>query len=288
MAAMFPPRMAAMFSRTARGTGSWYRRGQSLRFALTRDRGAIAGFLVRARSAADLRRRVGLLASFERITNAVRGYHTLAEMLAVAEAILDRPGAVVVEAGAGKGSSTAKLSLAVRAVGGRLEVFDSFRGLPDNDEVHRNSDGRVVRFRRGAFTGRLRAVERVVAEYGAIEVCSFHKGWFADTLPGFAATIDVALFDVDLLESTRLCLRHFVPRLAQSGVAFSQDGHLEAIAALVVDPGFWRDEVGIDPPQVTGAGERKLLEIRGSLSGVTTRRVHSASQRKRPRRGNRA
>jgi hypothetical protein len=172
------------------------------------------------------------------------------------------PGAVVVEAGAGKGSSTAKLSLAVRAVGGRLHVFDSFRGLPENDEVHHNLDGRVVRFHSGAFTGRLRAVERVVQEYGAIEVCEFHKGWFADTLPGFAATVDVALFDVDLLASTRLCLRHIVPRLAPTGVAFSQDGHLQAIAALVADPDFWRDQVGIDLPQVIGAGQRKLIEIR--------------------------
>ena len=252
-----------MIGRTARarGTGTWYRRGQSLKFALTRDRGALVGFLRRARGVADLGRRLGLLLAFERTTNAVRGYHTLAEMLVVTEAILARPGAVVVEAGAGKGSSTAKLSLAVRAVGGRLHVFDSFRGLPDNDEVHQSFDGRVVRFRAGAFTGRLRAVERVVAEHGAIEVCTFHKGWFADTLPGFDAAVDVALLDVDLEASTRQCLRHLVPRLTATGVAFSQDGHLRAVAALVADPAFWRDEVGVAPPRVVGAGERKLIEI---------------------------
>jgi hypothetical protein len=255
--------MAAMSERTSRrGTGTWYRRGQSLRFALTRDRAAIAGFVARARGAADLRRRLGLLWAFERTTHAVRGYHTLTEMLAVTEAILARPGARVVEAGAGKGSSTAKLSLAVRAVGGRLDVFDSFRGLPDNREVHRNLDGREIRFRAGAFTGRLRAVERVVAEYGAIEVCRFHKGWFADTLPGFAGEVDVALFDVDLLESTRVCLRYIVPRLTAGGVAFSQDGHLEAVVALLADAAFWREEAGIEPPRVTGAGTRKLIEIR--------------------------
>ncbi len=244
-----------------RGTGSWYRRGQSLRFALTRDRGAILGFLGRAGGARDLARRMGLLWRYEQITNAVRGYHSLAEMLAVTEAILARPGARVVEAGAGKGSSTAKLSLAVRAVGGRLEVFDSFRGLPANRELHRNLDGREIRFREGAFTGRLRAVERVVARHGAIEVCQFHKGWFADTLPGFDQPVDVALFDVDLLESTRLCLRHVVPKLVTSGVAFSQDGHLRAIAELIADRGFWREQVGIVPPRVVGAGTRKLIEI---------------------------
>lgn len=245
----------------ARGPGSLYRRGQSVRFALTRDRTEIARFVRASRGLTDAALRARLLWRFERVTNAVRGYHSLAEMLRICDHILRRPGARVVEAGAAKGSSTAKLSLAVRAVGGRLDVFDSFRGLPDNDEVHTNLDGRTVRFHRGAFTGRLRAVERTVARYGAIEVCRFHKGWFDDTMPGFSGDVDVAVFDVDLLASTRTCLTHIVPRLTATGVAFSHDGHLRDIAALVDDRAFWRDEVGIRPPRVIGAGRRKLIEL---------------------------
>lgn len=244
-----------------RGTGSWYRRGQSVRFALTRDRRDIVRFL---RASADLRdawRRAALLVAFERITNAVRGYHTLGEMLRVCDRILDRPGAVVVEAGCGKGSSTAKLSLAVRAVGGRLHVFDSFRGLPANIEVHANLDGRPVRFRQGAFRGRLRQVQRTVERYGAIEVCRFHKGWFADTMPAFRERVDVAVFDVDLVASTRECFVHILPKLVPGGVAFSQDGHLRATAELVADDAFWRSDVGIDAPIVRGLWTDKLLEL---------------------------
>lgn len=239
-----------------------YRLGQSIQFAMTRDRAEIMRFIGRSRSVDDLRRRASLLWRFDRVTNAVRGYHTLTEMLRVADHILARPEALVVECGAAKGSSTAKLSLAVREVGGHLHVFDSFRGMPDNDEEHRNLDGRAVRFRKGAFRGRLRAVQRTVAEHGAIEVCTFHKGWFADTLPGFRAAVDVALFDVDLLSSTRECARHIVPQLTARGVAFSQDGHLRDIVALLDDPGFWTDEVGIAPPRVDGCWERKLIEVR--------------------------
>lgn len=237
-----------------------YRRWQSLRFAATRDRGEIARFLTSSRRPTELIRRARLLWQYDRVTNAVRGYHTLEEMLRISAAILQRPGAIVVEAGAGKGSSTAKLSLAVREVGGHLHVFDSFRGLPANDELHRNIDGRPVRFRQGAFRGRLREVERNVTRYGAIEVCSFHKGWFAETLPAFTEPVDVAVFDVDLCESTRVCARHLVPLLTPRGVAFSQDGHLEAIVALLEDPTFWRDEVGV-LPQVLGARQRKLIQI---------------------------
>jgi O-methyltransferase len=243
-----------------RGTGTWYRRGQSLRFALTRDRGDIARFLTASRGVADARRRVAMLLAFERITNAVRGYHTLGEMLRVCGQVLLRPNAIVVEAGCGKGSSTAKLSLAVRAVGGHLHVFDSFRGLPANAEVHTNLDGRTVRFHEGAFRGRLRQVQRTVEQHGAIDVCTFHKGWFADTMPGFERHVDVAVFDVDLIASTRECLVHILPNLVPDGVAFSQDGHLRATTDLVADESFWRS-VGIEAPIVSGLGTDKLLEF---------------------------
>lgn len=249
-----------------RGPGTLYRRLESVRFAVTRDRPAIVEFVAASRGFGDLRRRLGLLAGFERATHNLRGYHALAEMLRVSSAILARPGAVVVEAGCGPGSSTAKLSLAARAAGGRLEVFDSFRGVPPNREVHRNLDGRAVQFRAGAFRARLPRVERAVGRYGAPEVCRFHKGWFADTMPAaipsMVEAVDVALLDVDLLESTRTCLAHLMPRLRPGGVVFSQDGHLEAIAGLLASPAFWTDEIGVAPPRVIGAGRDKLIEIR--------------------------
>lgn len=250
-----------------RGPKTLYRRLESARFALTRDRPAILRFLAASRGHRDLAARLGLLARFERVTHNVRGYHALAEMLRVTQAILERPGAVVVEAGCGPGSSTAKLSLAVRAAGGVLHACDSFRGVPDNKEVHENLDGRTIRFRAGAFRGRLRAVERAVTAYGAPEVVRFHKGWFADTLPFVPGPFDVILCDVDLLASTRTCLVELMPRLAPGGVVFSQDGHLVAIASLLGSARFWIDEVGVEPPEVRGAGRDKLIEIRPGSAG---------------------
>jgi O-methyltransferase len=240
-----------------RGPGTLYRRLQTLRFALTRDRAAILQFL-RA-GPVPLPARLALLGQLARVTNHVRGYHDNADILRVGGAILRRPGAVVVEAGAGYGSSTAKLSRFVRAAGGRLLVFDSFRGIPDNEEVHENLDGRRVVFRAGAFRGRERAVRRVVERFGAPEVCTFVKGDFADTLRGFEEAIDVALLDVDLIRSTRICVRALHPRLRPGGVMFSQDGHLRATVALLEDPVFWRAEVGREPPVVDGLGRAKLL-----------------------------
>ncbi len=161
--------------RIRRGLGSPYRRWQSLRFGLTRDRAALVHFLSRRLSLSRLQR-LKLVRAFMHVTQHVRGYHSLAEMLVVCGAILERdsqPGLTDVECGAAKGSSTAKLSLATAQAGGRLLVFDSFKGIPDNDEQHRYLDGRQVAFSKGAFTGRLKAVQWVVQAYGAPQVCTF-------------------------------------------------------------------------------------------------------------------
>jgi O-methyltransferase len=248
-----------------RGTGSLYRRAQSVRFLLGRDRAAVLAFLRAGYPVAlSLRERAALVARFIPTTNHIRTYHTQAEMLAVADRILrlaGRTGLTIVEAGSGKGGSTAKLSLVARLAGGRLLVFDSFRGIPPNAERHRTIWGRPVEFRAGAFRGRLPAVRRAVARFGAPEVCEYRKGWFTDTLPALDGPVDVALLDVDLLSSTRTCLAHLVPRLRPGGAIFTQDGHLEAIVTLLGDARFWHDELGVEPPRITGLGTRKLLEI---------------------------
>ena len=258
-----------------RGPGSLYRRAQSLRFLLGRDRAAVALFLRTSYPIAlSLRDRASLIARFVATTNHVRTYHTQAEMLRVVDHVLrlaGRPALTVVEAGSGKGGSTAKLSLATKLAGGRLVVFDSFRGIPPNTEVHRNLYGRRVEFRAGAFRGRLPSVRRTVARFGAAEVCEFRQGWFADTLPAFDGHVDVALLDVDLLGSTRTCLTHLVPRLRPGGVIFTQDAHLRATVDLLGDPCFWRDEVGVEPPEIAGLGVRKLLAILGPHRPIAER-----------------
>ena len=248
-----------------RGPGSSYRRLQSLRFAAGRDRTAIVDFL-RARYPVELSvgARLGLVARFLRITNHVRTYHTQAEMLRVADHVLrraGRSGLTVLEAGAGKGGGSAKLSLVARLAGARLVVCDSFRGMPPNQERHENIYGRQTEFRAGAFRGTVSLVQRTVARFGAPEVCEFVKGWFADTLPLVAGPLDVVLLDVDLVASTRTCVRWLYPRLRPEGVLLSQDGHLRGTIALLGDRRFWLDEVRVEPPVVHGLGTDKLVEI---------------------------
>lgn len=68
---------------------------------------------------------------------------------------LDSKG-VLVEAGCYKGSSTAKFSLAAEIVGRELVVFDSFEGLPENNEPHdKNIFGGKASFKKGDYCGSL-------------------------------------------------------------------------------------------------------------------------------------
>lgn len=248
------------------GPSTLYRKARSVQLLLTRDRSALREFLADDRpETMGLFDRLGFVRDLLRVTNAVRGYHSLAEMLALSREILARSGRrelTVVEAGCGPGGSTAKLSLATRRAGGELHAFDSFRGIPPNDERHEHLDGRPVVFRAKAFRSTLKQVRAAVEAFGAPEVCVYHRGLFAETLPAFRRPIDVCLLDVDLLTSTRTCLVELFPRLRPDGVMFTQDGHLRAIVDLLGDESFWRDEVGVRPPIIQGLGRRKLLELR--------------------------
>ena len=250
-------------SRMRRGPGTAYRAVESLRFLIGRDRSAVLSLLRCRRLPAT--RRLALLHACLRSTHHLRGYHALAELVTVGLAILERPRPLVVECGVGKGSSTCKLSHFVREAGGELHAFDSFCGMTANQEEHEHLDGRSTRFRAGAFRGRLTEVQRNLGRFGEPSVTTLHRGWFAQSLPDCVSAldrgIDVVLLDVDLVQSTRTCLRELVPRLAPGGVVFTQDGHLRRVVELLGDERFWREEVGVAPPRIEGLAVQKLLDL---------------------------
>ena len=191
--------------------------------------------------------------------------HRQEEILSLMRTVLSLPRngpGVIVEAGAYKGSSTAKFSLAASLAGRELVVFDSFQGMPENDEPHsKNIFGRPERFTRGSYFGTLDEVRGNVSRFGRIEACRFVPGWFDDTLPGFSEPIAAIYMDVDLAASTRTCLKHLYPLLLPGGVLYSQDGHLPLVIEVFEDADFWMREVGCKKPQIVGLGERKLIKV---------------------------
>src|SRR5206468_12874062 len=108
--------------------------------------------------------------------------HKPREVVAVLRSIAERPvraGEIVVEAGCWMCGSTAKFSVFCHEFGFELHVYDSFEGVESRTAAEGSSNDFS-----GQYRAQLDRVREHVREYGAIEVCHFHKGWFADTLAG--------------------------------------------------------------------------------------------------------
>ena len=237
-------------------------------YRLIRDREdatSVLGFLGRSFPRISFGQKLGLVYEFYRISDEVNCPHTQHEILQYVTEILSldegRPG-VVIEAGCFKGGSTAKFSLACKLAGRKLVVFDSFEGIPENEEQHgENIYGESVGFQEGSYAGSLDEVRANVTRYGAIDQCEFIKGWFDDTMPAYGEQVAAAYLDVDLESSTYTCLRFLYPLLVKGGRIFSQDGHLPLVIAVFKDETFWRDELSAGLPDVDGLGQRKIISL---------------------------
>ncbi len=234
--------------------------------SLPEDFPAIILFLTHpTRISTTVPQRLGLILKFYRISYSIECPHDEGEMIRVASAILSlnqSEKSVIVEAGSYKGGSTAKLSLVARLAGKKLYVFDSFEGIPENQEQHgKNIFGGAAYFNKGDYTGSLDEVRATVSKFGDIGTCEFIKGWFESTMAGFKEPVGVAYVDVDLQSSTKTCLKCLYPLLVPAGRIFSQDGHLPLIIELLSDEAFWENEIGIKRPNIRDLGKKKLLEI---------------------------
>jgi O-methyltransferase len=159
----------------------------------------------------------------------------------------------VVQAGVYKAGCTAKLSIICKILGKNLVAFDSFEGLPANEE------GFIEGSYRASYEEAIRNVER----FGFPEVCGIIKGKFEDTLPEFvkkAPRISLLFLDVDLSTSTAVCLKYLYPLVVKGGVVFSHDGHLWPVVRLLCDEKFWQ-EMGFSSPEIEGLGRKKLIKI---------------------------
>jgi O-methyltransferase len=171
----------------------------------------------------------------------------------------------IVEAGCYKGGSTAKFSMAANLAGRSLVVFDSFRGIPPNDEQHGHTIfGTNAEFPEGDWCGSLNEVKQTIRKFGSIECCEFVDGWFEDTMPSFRRTVAAIYLDVDLADSTRTCLKYLHPQLVPGGAIYSQDGHLPLVLEVFDDPTLWREVLHAEKPAIDGFGKSQLISLRKS------------------------
>jgi O-methyltransferase len=225
---------------------------------------AFFAFLLRRNTGLSVLQRTRLLWSFFWISVRVESPHTNRDILAFVCAMLRNrcvPGSYV-ECGCYKGSSTAKFSLVASLLGKKLFVFDSFAGIPENDEEHGfNIYGERTAFKKGDFAGGEREVRDNIRRYGALETCELVKGWFEETLPAFHETVSAAYLDVDLESSTKTCLKYLYPLLDRSGIIMSQDGHLPLVIRVFSDQDWWVSVLGTGAPTVAGLGTSKIISF---------------------------
>jgi O-methyltransferase len=206
--------------------------------------------------------RVKIVYRFCVVSSTVNCAHTEREILDVVRGIFSSPmpqDGCLVEAGSFKGGSAAKISIIAKIIDRKLVVFDSFEGIPENDEL--NPDG-SHHHKPGFWKGGLEEVVGNISKCGEIEMCEFNKGLFDDTLPSFKRPIIACYIDVDLASSTRSCLKYLYPLVVQEGMFFSQDGHLKQVVEVFKNEDFWKKEVGYWKPYVKGLEQSKLIAVK--------------------------
>lgn len=186
---------------------------------------------------------------------------TFLEHLVIATKLLSLPPEVegsVVECGCYKGGSTANLSLIAARCDRRLEVFDSFEGMPVPSEADRThtlvASEELHTYAEGAWRASVEEVRTNVGRYGDLEACTFHAGYFEETMDAFDGPCVLVFLDVGLRDSAETCLRRLWPALVDGGFCFTHDVKHMEIASLFFDALWWTDTFQRDPPGLVGAG----------------------------------
>jgi O-methyltransferase len=195
--------------------------------------------------------------NYGRITTGSR----VIEHLIMATQIMKVPKSVegcIVECGSFKGGSATNLSLVAALCGRRMEIFDSFAGLPEPSEVDKEhkivSLHQVHTYEKGAWKGTLDEVKGNISAYGKIDVCNFNVGYFSDTMPHFNKRVIFAFLDVDLRDSLESCLARLWPLLQDSSYLFTHEAPHMEIAAVFFCENWWASTAGCHPPGLIGAG----------------------------------
>jgi len=199
------------------------------------------------------RRKLQLAYRMWRTTRGITTGTSYKAHLAMANKLLEVPPEVegaVVECGCWYGGSTANLSLVCDIVGRDLIVYDSFEGLPPPEEGDKYAKDEAT----GLLKVELEDVRENVRRFGAVERCTFRKGWFSDTLPKHTEPIVLMFLDVDWQASLDDCITNLWPHLIDTGYVFIDEFVLTDYCALFWSERYWKERFDRTPPGLIGSG----------------------------------
>lgn len=163
----------------------------------------------------------------------------------------DVPGPIV-ECGCFKGGMSCKLSIVAEELGKELYVFDSFRGLPHDEETESDNESfKQTSFQKGQYHGRLVEFEMNMALYGRRNSCRVVEGFFENTLHLCDIYPSFVFIDVDLTTSAKTCIEYFWPRL-QGTHFYTHEAVFKSYMNAILDEQWWLDTMKEPPPECVG------------------------------------
>lgn len=163
----------------------------------------------------------------------------------------------IVECGCYAGGMTAKLSYICNMLDKELYVFDSFYGLPyEEDFIQKKENGKTFngQWIKNLYSVNLDEVKYNVEKYGIIDRCNFIPGLFEDTFKTKEADIypSFIFIDVDLVSSMRECILYWWPRLKGNRFYTHESSIITYVDALL-DKEWWLENLNEEPPYYAGA-----------------------------------
>lgn len=180
----------------------------------------------------------------------------------------------IVECGAFKGASSVALSIAAKITERKLIIYDSFEGLPDKESgpSHKREYPHLKikgHYESGMYCGSLEEVEKNLKNFGEYDHCIIRKGFYENSLINHSEKIDLLFLDVDLLSSTKDCLKYLWKHIIDNGYIFTDDSCDLKVVRIWFDKEWWSNNLNQDPPGYIGSGCGINLDKEFSSLGYT-------------------
>ena len=222
--------------------------------------------------------RIKILKKIIKTLNNINSATSLESHIVLAQYLLSLPKikkGYVVECGCFKGASSATISLICKIIGRELIIYDSFEGLPKNADGKKANYlhlGLREEYRRGMYRGNLATVKENIAKFGDIRVCKFRKGLFEKTLPSHKEKIEFIFLDVDLPNSTKVCIKYLWKKLQTNSYIFTDDSCDMENVRIWFDNKWWNKLFGTSSPGYIGSGCGLPLNTSHSGLGYTIKK----------------
>jgi len=179
----------------------------------------------------------------------------------------------IVECGCYQGASTVSLSIFSKIVGKNLIIYDSFEGLPpDEDNVGKRNYpflNLTGTYKKGMYKSSIENVINNLRFYGEYDVCELRKGYFNKSLIQHKEKIDFLFLDVDLVQSTSDCIEHLWTFVNNGSYIYTDDACDMDVVKFWFDKEWWNKNLNCEPPSYIGSGCGINLGNRYSSLGFT-------------------